>query len=261
MTALQAELDKTAIKPEELKARQDAFDKASKDFDKAQALHTELTNLVKHDEAKAQESDAAKLQKYSGMVSMVPEELDAQVKLADSQVDATNPEAVKASSQAAEKVISLAMASPGSVSVQTAQQLASNMSNSLTQAQRNYLRAFSEARLAHNLAMTTKGVQKEVFKGDKATNQKGIETYEAEMAQAVATNNKGKAQGSLTGLTRFASDHASKLEAANKALVLFEKTGVAQQIYSNGQRQWSVADTVLPEAERRSKGGLEIGSN
>lgn len=256
----QAELDKSAIKPEELKARQDAFDKASKDFEKAQALHTELTNLVKHDEAKAQESDAAKLQKYASPVSMAPEELDAQVKLADSKVDTTNPEAMKASSQAASRVISLAMASPGSVSVQTAQQLASNMGNGLSQAQRNYLRAFSEARLAHNLAMTAKGVQKEVFEGDKTTNQKGIVTYEAEMAQAVATNNKAKAQGLLTGLTRFASDHAFKLEAATKAMALFEKTGVPQQIYSNGQRQWSVADTALPEAERRSKGGLEIGA-
>lgn len=256
--ATQKELDRRAALASELPVRREALTKATQDFEKAQALHTELTSLVKHDEAKAQEAGAAKLQKYAGIPSMAPEEVAAQVKLADSPVDTTNPESVKAASKAASMVISLAMASPGSVSVETAQQLAGNMNNGLTEAQRNYLRAFSSARLAHNLAMNTKGVQKEVLQGDKATKQKGIADYEAEMAQAVSTRNKAKAQSSLTGLTRFAQDHASKLATATEAMALFEKTGKTQQIYSNGQRQWEVAQVLLPEAERRQKGGLEI---
>lgn len=241
-----------------IKAKQDALAKATKDFTEAQALHTELSSLVKHDETVATSEDTAKLKKYADVVKMTPEELDTHVKLADSAVDATNLEAVKASSQAAEKVISLAMASPNSVSVAQAKQLAGNMSNGLTPAQRNYLRAFSEARIARNLIMTPADVQNDVMNGSTKDNQKGIATYDAEMSQAVATGNKAKAQSSLTGITRFAQDHASKLAAANKAMDLFKKTGVAQQIYSNGKREWSVADTALPEAERRSKGGLEI---
>lgn len=113
-----------------------------------------------------------------------------------------------ASSTAVDKVINLSMASPESLSFESATQLAGNAGNSLTAPQRTYLNAFAEGRKAETELRGMGGVSEQIYFGNK--ENMGIAQYQARMSEAVSLGNQAVAQKQVDGLSRFATQHAEK---------------------------------------------------
>lgn len=157
------------------------------------------------------------------------------------------------SKDAAEKVITLAMASPQRLTAAQATQLANNTNNALTAPQRTLLREFSAARIAENELMDLGGVSADIYTGAK---NKGIAQYRANFGRALIQANKAAADMELAGLTKFEQDHVAKATIAGTAL----KSGMGTQIVSDGQGNWSVPAVPLKPAELKKNGGLAINS-
>lgn len=158
-----------------------------------------------------------------------------------------------APSQTVDRVITLAMASPGRLDAKTAAQLADNTGNTLSDEQRAFLRAFSDARLAENQLMEMGGVSTDILVGKK---NKGISQYRAALGRALSTGNQQAADRELAGLQKFERDHANKAATAQKAL----SSGLGTQIVSDGKGGWSVPSQRLETAQLRRNGGLAINT-
>jgi hypothetical protein len=156
------------------------------------------------------------------------------------------------------RVITLAMASPGHLDPKLATQLADNTSNSLTEPQRTMLRAFSEARVAENKLMDLGKVSADIFTGRK---NKGIAQYRVAIGNALATGNKKAADREMFGLEKFADDHEAKAAAITQAYDAFQEDGQHRVVRSDGQQGWSVEKAPpMAQAAREKEGALNIGA-
>ena len=232
-------------------ARKAAVEAAQKELSKVETSHADLVTLA--NDLKASKAVPVAVETLSA------QDIETHVAAADAKVDATDTAAVEASKKSASRIVTLAMASPESISPEVANRLAANTSNTLDAAQRNYLKAFSVARTAHIQAQSRKGVSEQIFKGDPAANQMGINDYQQGMAKAVSTKNQADAQRLLAGITKFSAGHASKAAAAVKAFVAAQKTGKDQYILRDNAGTWTATDT-LPSLDASKGGkGLKIG--
>lgn len=155
--------------------------------------------------------------------------------------------------KAIDRVITLAMASPGRLDPKMATQLADNTANALTAPQRDYLRTFSEARVAENQLMDMGGVSADIYIGKK---NKGIAQYQAAFGRALTAGRSQLAEKELAGLIKFEQDHTGKATIAAKAL----SNGLGTQIVSDGQGGWSIPTAPLSKSALSTNGGLAINT-
>jgi hypothetical protein len=190
-----------------------------------------------------------------------PEQLNADIEAADTVVDPANPQANQSNALAAERVVSLAMASVDRIDGATAKRLADNESNSLTTAQRTYLKRFSEAQAAQNAVKGIEGVQSDVLnEGIRADGGRnlGIQAYRKEVGQALVSNDRAKADRYLGLLKNFAQGHQNKAQAVAEARAQFDKTGKPHWAVPQGNTAWEVSTTPMTEQERAAVGAVRI---
>lgn len=167
---------------------------------------------------------------------------------------------------AADSIINLSMASPELVDRSLAASLVSDTTNNLTDTQRDYLRAFSEARVAENQLKSMGDVSKEIYfgseKGKQGISYTGLTQYRANVATSLAAGNQKSADRELGLLTKFEASHQSKAEAASEALAAFEKDGADRRIVRSSDGNWSVEKGLWPDNKQRLlNGGLNINAN
>ena len=219
--------------------RKYALDKAKKELSKVETSHADFLTVAKTLEATKPETTPQE--------TLTAESIENHVKAATSPVDVSDTVAVEAAKKSARKIVTLAMAAHESITPEIANQLASNLSNGLDDAQRNYLKAFSVARSAHIRAESRAGVSKQIFNGDPGANQMGIQDYQKGMAKAVRAGNQADAQRLLTGITKFSTSHESKALAMVKAFTTAQKTGKEKFVVRDNAGMWSVADVAPTE--------------
>ncbi len=130
------------------------------------------------------------------------------------------------STQAIEQAVTLAMRTPERLTPEQASELAENTDNALTDDQREFLRAFTEARIAENALVDLGGVSADIFLGRQTKNRnKGIKQFRDRIGKALASRNQQKVDEELAGLASFERSHRTKAEAVAKA---FELEGTTQ---------------------------------
>lgn len=152
------------------------------------------------------------------------------------------------------KVITLAMRSPEKVSDAQAKQLADNHKNGLTEAQRTFLRAFSEERVANNVLMSMDKVSQEVYQGG-GTNI-GMSQHRAALRAALTTGDPVSAGKTLQTLEKFAKSHVVKAALGKSA-------PAGAQIMRDKQGEWFVLPSNQPrksDAQMRENGGYTNNS-
>jgi hypothetical protein len=147
----------------------------------------------------------------------VKDDPEAQVNVANTTIDPAVPEQAEKVSSAVNHVISMAMHSPNSLSAERATALADNLSNSLTESQREFMREFSAAQVARKSAEGISGVNRDVMEGSKERKQLGINNYQSQFADAVQLGNRDKAVQTLASLNAFGKKHLSKMTAMETA--------------------------------------------
>lgn len=212
----------------------------------AAKLETELSKLDRHlndsrnvrDEMMAVESAKVK-----------DVDVQADVKLADS-----------GDTVAASRIISLSMSSPAKLTPEAALSLAKNSANGLKPEQREYLRAFSEARQTENKLRNMKRVSQEILTGEnKAGGNIGIAQYRTRVAAALAANNKTGAEYHLGLLDSFRQDHAQKAAVAKQAYDLtLQDSKLRQVLRTPDNAGWMMTTDLVSEKARVANGGLEI---
>ncbi len=179
-------------------------------------------------------------------------------------VDTTQPEVAAERVKKADRVIRLAMASPGALTPEVAKTLADDTANGLTDGQREYLRAFSEARVKENTAKSLEGVSQEVFVG--APKFVGLQQYRNRITTALTAGNQERATQQLNQLKSFLTDHAEKAAAVAKAWSM----GVGTQVVrvEGGPQRWKVLEGTQPgggtkrmsDQAIRKNGGLTVNT-
>lgn len=152
------------------------------------------------------------------------------------------------------KVITLAMRSPEKVSDAQARQLADNPKNGLTEAQRTYLRAFSEERVANNVLMSMDKVSQEVYQGG-GTNI-GMSQHRAALRAALTAGDPVAAGKTLQTLEKFAKSHVVKAALGKSA-------PAGAQIMRDKQGEWFVLPSTQPrktDDQMRENGGYTNNS-
>lgn len=169
-----------------------------------------------------------------------------------------------ASQAAATKIINLSMAIPERLSPQTAQALANDASNGLTDAQRTYFREFSTARAQENSLLKLGDVSKDIFlgrAGDKKKNisqMLGIANYR-EQLNAAFGNKDAKTAANLLGLlSKFKNDHEQKATLVDEAYTATKQDGKNRRLIKT-EAGWIVKEGAWITDEARVKnGGLNI---
>lgn len=238
---------------------------AETDPEQAKLLQAEITDIESNGKrAKQLETQISSLDRQidgvrkvkDGLIQMVqPTNLDAQVTAANVSVDPQDQDSLASARQSADSVINLSMAHPNALSAEKASELASNMSNSLSQDQRSYLRAFSEARAAENKLKNMGRVGKEILEGDPAKNQLGIAQYRSRVTEALQAGNQKEADRNLALLAKFVANQTGKARMAIHALQEAKKTGRVIQIVPTKQG-WEVATQVYSQDDLRKAEGL-----
>lgn len=225
------------------------LDSISKDPKAVSRLETQLSKFDR------QLTEARKnLTNFNEEVQAKAVDVDAQIAAINAKVDAQDPAAVAAPRAAADTLINLSMAVPERLDPTVASELAANTSNGLSDTQRTYLRAFSEARIAENKLMTMGAVSQRVFTGKD--RDVGISQYRSRVAEALAGNNKPQAERHLADLVRFEADHKAKAQIAEEAWA----QGKGTQIVRAKDRTWQIATEKLSDAARQQNGGLTVNS-
>lgn len=184
---------------------------------------------------------------------------------ANATVDVNDAPAVEAAQKAVSKVISLSMVNLSSLTVEAANGLADNTANSLTAPQRQYLRAFSQARLAENTLKTMGDVSKDIYLGNPGgagkTRMLGIVDYNKNIGLALEAKDVKAADYQLELLSKFTQDHKDKAELISNT---FNKVKVGllpdSQVHKTdtGWVLVSNAKQFLTKPELKANGGLEI---
>lgn len=188
-------------------------------------------------------------------------DVPAQVAAINTKVDVTDTVAVATRDTAVKKLLNLSMAAPEKLDSKTATALAENKDNGLTSSQRDYLRAFSAARIAENQLKTQSRVSQEIYFG--GNGNLGIADHRQRVASALASGNQTLADRNLAVLQNFEADHRTKAEAAAEALARHEETGKpAQAIRNQATKSWELNTGPLLNAKQaRANGAVTIHMN
>lgn len=207
-------------------------------------LTAEVADRSDSKQAMAARTEASKLERQlnTGRARLEGLTTIAEPQVKPAEVATMVDEAAKP--EVADRLINLSMTQPDSITGEQATKLAEDKSNTFTDEQRAHLRAFSAARIAENQLSTQSKVSQEVFYG--SAKNVGMAQYRGRIAAAIAANNQNTATRQLEQLQTFATDHASKAQAARQAM----QGGMGNQIVklTNGSG-W----TVLPKGEKLDK--------
>ncbi len=164
---------------------------------------------------------------------------------------ASTPEQVQTESN---KLIKSMMSDIDLLDSSSAEELASNKNINLTQEQRNYFRAFSEAKVQENRAKDGNEVRRQVIDGGPGFT--GLNQYRDLVHAAISTNNREAAEDALSKLANFARTQSSKARAANEA---FQK-GLGGQIVRTSKGTWEISESKLTDEKIAKNGGLTINT-
>jgi hypothetical protein len=225
---------------------QEQIDDASKDTKAPVRLESQLARINDQLQS-AQETLTTFHQEIQPKDLNVEEQVAAINSPENKQVDAlTATDAPRASG--AGSVINLSMAIPERLSAQDATKLADTPTNALTEPQRVYLRAFSEARQMENSIRDDASVSHEIYTGSK--KNLGIAQYRARITSAIAAGNESVAKAQLDLLTKFEQDHTAKAIAAEAAMA----QGKGTQILRTDDGKWIVSPTRTSDKARLKNG-------
>lgn len=186
-------------------------------------------------------------------------EIDAHVKAATRLNRTDNMPDIEESRKSADTLMNLAMVSPSSISVDVAKELVSNKNSVLTASERDYLRLFSEARIAANGLMTLGSVSEAIYTGNK--RDVGIAGYERTLGQAYEAKDRGAADKALTALSIFAKDHAEKAAIAAGLLPGIRHSGDKQVLKIKGGG-WEVnTGKWMSKGDLAANGGFVVHPN
>ena len=240
-------IEKTKSYLSNLKTQLVELKQNTQDAKQTRKIEKELADLS----AQIDQANVAKSQLSAAVSSS--SDIAEKLATANQTVDAADSVAVTASKDAANQIFNLAMASPELLDQAKIRELVANKSNGLSESQRDYLRKFSEARVAQNLLLDAGEVSRQIYLGSEGSV--GIKEYKSRMSRAIADSNAGQAQKQLTGLAKFEADHTSKAEVAEAAL----ENGLGTQII-NKNGSWQIGDGKMTVAQLRTNGGLAIVS-
>lgn len=238
--------------PEKIRNAQVLLDEAQSRKKEAKQLEIELSQLDRQIENVRKVKDG-----LSQIVKPKTEDVDALVESADTH--SWNPDERAGAEKSITSVINLSMAHPNAVSAEAASRLANNVDNNLTNEQRTYLRAFSEARIAENKLKTMGKVGNEIVNGDPAKNQLGIAQYRSRVAEALQAGNREEADRNLKMLAKFTQDHTAKARMAIAAFQQAKQKGASLQIVRT-KSGWEFATQPYSREELRANGGLTLHS-
>lgn len=189
------------------------------------------------------------------------ETIDSDLTLAKSVVDPTDTEAVKQAQSAVNRTINLSMSAPQHLSADDAIALADDTKNTLTDAQRLYLREFSAARVAQNVLETTQGVTETISKGDNKGNL-GLKQYNSFIGQGIEAGDEKFTTRYLSKLANFAQDHQKKSDVAQAALAQAKDTNRSVQVIRTKDGEWSInTGKALDRTTMRNMGGITAHPN
>lgn len=176
----------------------------------------------------------------------------------DSVVDNQAQEQV---AKAAVRVFAMAMRNPEKVSAEAALALADNPDNGLSDAQRNHLRIFNEARIAANAMRALGDVSQEVYEG--SGDNLGLANYRSDIPKALANGKRKQADNLLEKLTGFSLSHQGKAAAVAQAAALYAKSGKTNVPVGvrKTDKGWEVGAPFATEEERAANGGLNVSGN
>lgn len=195
--------------------------------------------------------------------------LDAEVA---SLQDTANPSGHQ---QAADRIMTLAMAAPNRVSPEIAASLADNKANGLSESQRTFLHSFSKARIAENRLKGMTKVEQEMVFGDSTKNQMGITQYRSQIAAAVQSGNAKEVTRLMNGLSSWARIQGQKADLISSLYAEAKDTGEQRFMKYSKDTGWVevpapkdvqkfkataeglVIDVASPKLEQRAQAGKE----
>lgn len=143
-----------------------------------------------------------------------------------------------ADQKSADAIINLSMAIPERLDYKTADRLAKDSTNGLTEQQRSYLTRFSEAQQAANALKTPTGVARDVYYGGEGFI--GGVQHRSNITTALAVGNTKGAAYHLGLLTNFAKGHANKAAQLIRAYDAFKKDGKVRTVRADGNGAWRI---------------------
>lgn len=217
---------------------------------------------MKPSEAKKLQAQMERLDRQLEQVRKVRDDLVQQTTKdinLDDQLAVLNGSDTTAHQDAANKVMTLAMAAPNRVSPEIATELAGNQANGLSAAQREFLQSFSAARIAENRLKSMGKVGDEVLYGDSTKNQMGITQYRSQITAAMQTGNTKEAGRLLSGLTNFAASQAQKSALIDTLYKQAVGTDQQFQIRPVKGQGWIQVTQPMGKEALASAGGMVIG--
>ncbi len=213
-------------------------------------------------EQKAKAMDSKIQLAESVLKSFIPETQNTQIDVEAEVTKLKDADPVVAQG-AADNIINLSMSSPELVDRKLAASLVSDTTNNLTDSQRDYLRAFSEARIAENTLKNMDDVSKEIYfgseEGKAGIKYTGLTKYRSNVSLALTAGNQKSADRELGLLTNFETSHQAKAKAASEAYASFLKDGIARRVVRNKDGSWAVENGLWESAAARvENGGLNI---
>ena len=247
--------------------KQANYEKAVNAVEELQDRRASIALIIEEETALEAEGKKSSKKLYEAQLSKADRQLDAaqeslnafkmQMQPAVEEDEASITAMKQGDVGATDRMINLSMAIPERLSATAASELAESTDTQLTEPQRTYLRAFSEARVAENTLNGMGGVSEEIYTG--SDKNVGIAQYRSRMADAVLAGNEKMADRQLKGLTSFVLDHQTKAQVAQEALDLFRETGKAVQVLSDGKGGWDINQgKPLSRKEVLANGGMTI---
>lgn len=216
-----------------------------------------------------QQAQATKIEKLYNQIDAFSQDIKPRAKPEEVQAQVDTANTKGAAPEAIEAVINLSMSSPGSITPAQASALASNTSNGLSTAQRQYLRTLSAAQQAEIALKDGDTVAKEVYFGNPALKQLGIATYKQRFAVALDSGNQGQMNKQIRGLGDFLSSHKAKAALVVKAYEMAKagRNSDGFQVLRTAAGQWEMrpvpsgmSDSQMVAFSKKLKknGGLRI---
>jgi hypothetical protein len=179
------------------------------------------------------------------------------VPVQETLADAQGSDPVKAP-QAAKKLLTLSMVSPEAMTAEEIKSVVDNKDNGLTQAERDYLAAFSIANEQIASLKNMKQVGKEVLVGDRQTDQKGLQDYRDRFGKFVAGMDASRAAKELAGLRNFLASHEAKARVMSQAVLDAKNAGKPFQIVRQSDGSWKASPMTQTREELRDAGNYFV---
>lgn len=223
-------------------------------------LETEIANGAKVTEAD-RTGVAKRITDLTEQVSKVREATDRiqsdtapaaeQVDTMVAHVNSAAPEA----QDSANKLLTLTMTNPDSITAEAALGMADNTSNNLTADQRTALRSFSEAKTAENALKSMPGVRADIATG--SDGYKGIPEYRSAFRQAMQASQPEKAQAQIDQMRAFADSRVQKAAAMTAAYDQVKGTDNQIQLV-NTPDGFVPTQTPMSSKELKANGGVLV---